>query len=99
MQTKIHSNTRQLALQVWHLAKFRSVWSKRVILEIELKYDFFESFGSRPIITLHTTSWQIDLTKQSRLIMNSSYQAFYVVVIFIICCGREASASIVLNIE
>ena len=61
-----------------------------MILEIELKYDFFESFGSRPII---------DLTEQSHLIMNSSYQTFYVVLIFIICCGREASASIVLNIE
>ena len=47
--TSVHSNTRHLALQVWHLAKFRSVWSRRVILKIELKYDFVESFGSRPI--------------------------------------------------
>ena len=47
--TSAHSNTRHLALQVWHLAKFRSGWSKLMILEIELKYGFFESFGSRPI--------------------------------------------------
>ena len=39
--TSVHSNTRQLALKVWHLTKFRSGWSNRVILEIELKYDFF----------------------------------------------------------
>ena len=42
--TRAHSNTRQLALQAWRFAKFRRGWSKRVILEIEIKIWLFRKF-------------------------------------------------------
>ena len=52
-QTFIHfhySNTQQLALQVWRLAKFRSGWSEGDFANW-IKILFFERFCSKPIIT------------------------------------------------
>jgi len=47
----------------------------RVILEIELKYGrvFSKVFAQSPLLPciLHTVKWQVDLTEQSRLMVNS----------------------------
>ena len=40
-----------------------------------------------------------ELTEQSHAMVNFLFNNFYVVVIFIICCGREDRTSIVLNIQ
>ena len=71
-----------------------SGWPKRWF------WEFFYRFHYKPkIITLHITWDQIFLTEKSRhygiLFMNT----FYNVVNAIICCAKEARASIVLDIE
>ena len=49
--TSVHSNTRQLALEVWtQLGEIQKWLSGRVILEIILNIDVFGSFCSKPII-------------------------------------------------
>ena len=51
LPTSVHSNTGQLALEVWtQLVKIQKWPSRRVILEILLKTDVFESFCSKAII-------------------------------------------------
>ena len=53
--TSVSPHSQQLALQVWRLAKIPEWLVGRVILEIELNYDFSEPFFPKPIFTLHTT--------------------------------------------
>ena len=56
--------------------------------------------SEKPIITLHTTEDQIVLIEQFRNYGMLFMKMFYnVVADSIICCAKEARASIVLNIE
>ena len=74
--TSVHLNRLQLTANTVNLAlvKIQKWLVGWVILEIGSKYDFFDSFCSKAIITLPTTQWQIDLIEQSRLMVNSLYK-------------------------
>lgn len=51
LPTRVHSNTQQLALEVWaQLGKIQKWVSGPVILKITLKIDVFESLCSKPIV-------------------------------------------------
>ena len=83
-----HSNTTERALQMWPLSKVRTGWRYSQF------WKFFERFR-----TLHTTEEQIVLSEQSRCYRLLFMKTFYNVVNSMICCAKEARASIVLNIE
>ena len=70
----------------WRLAK-SDLAGRTGVFVSWIKILFFESFYPNPIITLHTTQWQIGLTEQSRLIVN--IRAFYVVVSVVSLIGQN----------
>ena len=99
--TSVHSNIGQLTLQAWRLTKFRSGWSDGSFWKLNENRIFSKVFAQSPLLPciLHTVLWQIDLTGQSRLMVNSLYQNVLCRCYFLIWCGREARALIVLNID
>ena len=70
--TSVRSITRQLALWVLALGKIQSRLVETGDFVNWIKIFFSKNFCSKPIITLHT--WQIGLTEQSCLMVNSLYK-------------------------
>ena len=87
-----HSNTRQLlALQICRLSEVRTGW-------LNIDFDFF-NVCVKAHYTFHTTLAQIVLIKKFRHNGILFMRTFYNVVNSIICCPKEARASIALNTE
>ena len=94
MLKRYQSSFTHLTARISNLALVKS--ENRLALKVILQV--FLTFSLRAYITLQTTQEQTVLAEQSRNYGILFMKKFYNVVNFIICCAKEARASIVLNV-
>jgi len=87
------SNTRQLSLQFWHLSKVRTGWQNKWF------WKFFQHFAKSPLLPCIPHRSKLFWLNSPDIMEFSSWQRLNNVVNAIICCAKEALASIVLIIE
>ena len=94
MLKRYQSSFTHLKARISNLALVKS--ENRLALKVILQV--FLTFSLRAHITLQTTQEQTVLAEQSRNYGILFMKKFYNVVNFIICCAKEARASIVLDV-